>query len=137
MAPFAAMWEGLDIDDRLDLGLLDRQGAAQERRERRELRRSLVEFLRGKGLLARTRAAPSGHDVMGAAQRYLARSEARTMLVNLEDLWDETRRQNAPGTETERPNWVRKAKPPLERFREMRAVVGTLQEIDRSRKASA
>ena len=59
------------------------------------------------------------------------------MLVNLEDLWDETRRQNVPGTETERPNWVRKAKHPLERFREMRAVVGTLQEIDRSRKASA
>jgi 4-alpha-glucanotransferase len=56
--------------------------------------------------------------------------------VNLEDLWGETRPQNVPGTETERPNWVRKTRHPFERFREMPAVVGTLQEIDRLRKAS-
>jgi 4-alpha-glucanotransferase len=136
MPPFAAMWQGLDVDDRIDLGLLDRKSAAAERRERKALRRSLIEYLRREGLLPDTRRTPSGHDVMVAAQRYLARSKARTVLVNLEDLWDETRPQNVPGTETERPNWVRRARHPFERFRDMPAVVGTLQEIDRLRKAS-
>ena len=134
MTPFAGMWEGGDIDDRIDLGLLDRKGAAGERRERGALRRSLIEFLRRDGLLgARETGGPA---VMAAAQRYLARSEARTVVVNLEDLWGETRPQNVPGTTTERPNWVRKAGHPFERFREMPAVVGTLREVDRLRKAS-
>jgi 4-alpha-glucanotransferase len=32
------------------------------------------------------------------------------MLVNLEDLWAETKSQNLPGTSQDKPNWRRKAK---------------------------
>jgi 4-alpha-glucanotransferase len=133
MSPFAAMWEGLDIDDRVDLGLFDAKGAREERRERRELKRSLIAYLRRRGLLGKR--AFSRHDVLVAALRYLAESPSRTVLVNLEDLWGETRPQNVPGTETERPNWVRKSRHPFERFREMPEVVGTLQEVARARPA--
>jgi 4-alpha-glucanotransferase len=132
MSPFAAMWDGLDIEDRVGLGLLDARGAREERKERGELRRSLVEYLRRRGLLGPRER--SGHEVMAAALRYLARSPARTVVVNLEDLWDETRPQNVPGTETERPNWVRKARHPFERFREMPRVLGTLREVDALRR---
>jgi 4-alpha-glucanotransferase len=132
MPPFAAMWEGLDIDDRLELGLLDARSAREERTARRELRRSLGEFFRGRGLLRRRTA--SADEVMEAAHGYLAGSRARTVLVNLEDLWGETRPQNTPGTSTERPNWVRKARHPFERFREMPGVVGTLKEVAHQRR---
>ena len=132
MTPFAAMWEGLDIDDRIDLGLLDTKTAREERRNRREIKRALVEFLRSQRLLGKR--SSSADDVMVAAQRYLAGSRARTVLVNLEDLWGETRPQNTPGTDTERPNWVRKARHPFERFRELPGGVGTLKEIDRLRR---
>ncbi|MCA1833170.1 MAG: 4-alpha-glucanotransferase [Actinomycetota bacterium] len=131
MPPFAAIWDGLDIDDRVDLGLFDAKGAREERAERSKLKRSLAAYLRSAGLLAKR--ATSGHDAMVAALRYLARSESRTVLVNLEDLWDETRPQNTPGTSKERRNWVRKARHPFERFREMPEVLGTLQEVSRDR----
>src|SRR5207244_75090 len=96
-------------------------------------RRSLVAFLRGRGLLGPRER--EGREVMVAALRYLACSASRTVMVNLEDLWDETRPQNVPGTETERPNWVRKSRHAFERFRDMPGVVGTLQEVDRLRRA--
>ena len=41
---------------------------------------------------------------------WLKASPAEITLVNLEDLWLETRPQNVPGTSTERPNWRRKSK---------------------------
>ena len=102
---FTAMWEGLDIADRLQLGLIDENGAEEDRRDREDLRRALTAGLRRRGVLG---GETDGHSVMRAAQRYLASSSARMMLVNLEDLWDERRPQNVPGTGTERPNWIRR-----------------------------
>ena len=58
------------------------------------------------------------------------------MVVNLEDLWDERRPQNVPGTGEERPNWTRRAARTFEEFRDDPEVVGTLEEVDRLRKAS-
>jgi 4-alpha-glucanotransferase len=39
------------------------------------------------------------------------------VLVTLEDLWQEERSQNVPGTSTERPNWRRKARQTIEQLR--------------------
>lgn len=62
-----------------------------------------------------------------ASTQLLARSAARVALVNLEDLWQETERQNVPGTEGG-ANWRRKMRHPLEelgRFEEaLRRVLG-------------
>jgi 4-alpha-glucanotransferase len=51
IAPFAAFWEGLDIDDRLDLGLLNPVGARIERKNRRALKNVLESFLQRLGWL--------------------------------------------------------------------------------------
>jgi 4-alpha-glucanotransferase len=135
MPTFAAMWEALDTKDRLDLGLIDERGAEEDREERERLRNALTAYLREAGWLE-AGAVVSGHEVMRACQRYLAASPSRTMIVNLEDLWDERRPQNIPGTGEERPNWVRKGAKALEEVRADPEVLGTFGEIDHLRKAS-
>ncbi len=72
--------------------------------------------------------------VMNALTRYLADSPARMVLVNLEDLWLETERQNVPGTIDEHPNWRRKARYDLEAFTRMPKVTDALRELDLLRK---
>lgn len=73
-----------------------------------------------------------------AALRYLARSDAALVLVNLEDLWGERRPQNEPGTTTvQRPNWQRKAHLAFERFAADPEVLSTLAEIASLREEEA
>ena len=74
--------------------------------------------------------------MLRAALEHLASSDARTVLVNLEDLWLETRPQNVPGTAGAVPNWRRPARYAFERFRDRRDVLGTLSVIDRARRGS-
>jgi 4-alpha-glucanotransferase len=54
--------------------------------------------------------AGDGPSVLGACLDELARSEARCLMINLEDLWWEREPQNVPGTTSERPNWRRRAR---------------------------
>ena len=112
MPPFAAFWRGLDIRDRLELGLLDPPGAALENRNRRTLKSALTRFLKLKGRLNGGLRRTGG--VLKACLHYLGASPARLLLVNLEDLWLEEKPQNVPGTGWERPNWMRKARYALE-----------------------
>jgi len=111
MPPFASFWNGLDIDDRRKLGLLDRRGVVRERRIRAQAKQTLVGHLRALGHLE-GRATASR--VLAGCLRFLATSEASLLLVNLEDLWLERRPQNTPGTADERPNWRRKLKRSVE-----------------------
>lgn len=60
----------------------------------------------------------------------LARSEAHTALINVEDLWLETRRQNLPGTQGG-TNWRRKARHSLE---ELGDFEGPLHRVDDTRR---
>jgi 4-alpha-glucanotransferase len=130
MPTFAAFWDGLDIQDRLDLGLLDASGAAHERAGRAALREALAAFLRGRGLLE---GEATRETMLRGCLRYLAASPAALVLVNLEDLWLETRPQNVPGTGLDRPNWRRKCRLPMELFQELPEVVETLNAIARLR----
>ncbi|MBE0466955.1 MAG: 4-alpha-glucanotransferase [Candidatus Desulforudis sp.] len=68
--------------------------------------------------------------VLRACLASLAASRARVVLVNLEDLWLETRPQNEPGTGPERPNWRRKARYRFEEFSRMPTVLAALREIN-------
>jgi 4-alpha-glucanotransferase len=56
------------------------------------------------------------------------------VLVNLEDLWLETRTQNIPATEGKNPNWRGRAGYNFEDFCQMPQVVDTLGMIDQLRK---
>ncbi|MGQ9571879.1 MAG: 4-alpha-glucanotransferase [Dehalococcoidia bacterium] len=132
MPPFAAFWRGLDIDNRLDGGLLDNERADAERTARQALKAALVRFLKSQGLVAE--ADPDESSILRACLAFLSASPARLVLVGLEDLWLETRPQNVPGTSEECPNWRRKAGYTLEEFRDRPEVIDILREMDRLRK---
>lgn len=116
MPTFAAHWKGADIADRIDLGLIPKNQVEHEKANREKLRRNLVSFLRRKGYLQSRN--PGVKKVLCAAIKFLSDSPAETVLVNLEDLWLETRPQNTPGTSTERTNWRGKAALSIKEIRE-------------------
>ncbi|MDA1095830.1 MAG: 4-alpha-glucanotransferase [Chloroflexi bacterium] len=127
MPPFAAYEAALDVDDRLDLGLMDEAMAMQERETRAKTLRSVANHL---GVTPG--AQPT--TLLRPLLKFLGTSPAKTVLVNLEDLWGEILPQNVPGTMSERPNWQRKAKYSLSEFSDMPAVVDALGEIDQLRR---
>jgi 4-alpha-glucanotransferase len=111
MPMWASYWQGLDIPDRKDLGLLDDEGVIQERAARAQLNKKWVQTLESSGWL---RPGASLQDIFKATMSSLARSEAELVLVTLEDAWLEERPQNTPGTHLERKNWQRKCRRSLE-----------------------
>jgi 4-alpha-glucanotransferase len=69
--------------------------------------------------------------VLVAAYRYLARSQSRLVLLQLEDGLGSYEQVNVPGTIDEEPNWQRKLAVPLERLAEypiFAAIVRALRE---------
>lgn len=84
MPTFAAFWNGKDIDDRIEQGLLSKQDAEQEREARKKICEEIARQV-GDG------------DVLENVLTFLAKSPAEVVLVNLEDLWGETEPQNMPG----------------------------------------
>jgi 4-alpha-glucanotransferase len=107
MPPFRAFYDGSDIDDRLDLGFLNARAAKAERNTRGVQRKVLSGFLGQKNYGA----------IFRAINRFLADSMANIVLVNVEDLWEETHPQNVPATNKERPNWRRRIRPGIEQLR--------------------
>lgn len=104
MEPFAAWWEGLG-----------ERGA--------EIAAGLAE----RGLLAAGECAPAA--VLAALLAYLGRSDAALVVVNLEDLWLETRRQNMPGTDAAAGNWQRPLALSLEAIERDENVARLLSEL--------
>jgi 4-alpha-glucanotransferase len=128
----AAYWRGLDIHLWRSLGWLTKAEAGQARTDRRRIREALESYLRSNGWME-PGGRPSARNALRGVLRHLAAGPARMVVVNLEDLWGETRPQNVPGTGWELPNWRRRAQHPLESFRRLRGVVGTLEEVARLR----
>jgi 4-alpha-glucanotransferase len=144
MPTFAAHWRGLDIDDRVKLGLLTKLQARNEHARRAKLNMALLKFLQRNGFpkqsgspaLRRNEALIFGRrhhkakdlslvtsaviededirQILEACLAWLRSGPADLVLINFEDLWGETLPQNVPGTSTERPNWQRKARYSLE-----------------------
>ncbi|MGH8647354.1 MAG: 4-alpha-glucanotransferase, partial [Gammaproteobacteria bacterium] len=136
----AGYWEGLDLDDRVTMGLLDPAELPAERQKREARKHTLVQFLEEQRRLAPSQAGlGSGARELPAIAKacltYLAASPARVVTVNLEDLWEERLPQNVPGTGSERPNWRRKARYPLEEFCQLPQVLDTLKAVDAERGA--
>jgi (1->4)-alpha-D-glucan 1-alpha-D-glucosylmutase len=117
----AGFWRGSDITWRSQLQLFpsDEQRQAQIV-GRAEDRARLLLALEREGLLpAGMTADPAGVPEMTPAlalaiQRYLARSPARLLLVQAEDMLGETEQANLPGTVSGHPNWQRKLSLDLE-----------------------
>lgn len=116
---FAGFWKGLDIEDRLDLGLIDATEAEQLQNDRARTRARTIELLEQAGGIPRVErpdllADGVREEVWSALLVHLGQSRAGMAVINIEDTWGETHPQNVPGTWRERPNWRRKAKVPME-----------------------
>jgi 4-alpha-glucanotransferase len=131
---FAAFWRSDDIDRRLADGFLDPDEVAAEEGRRVRMREDLVRVLVGAGTLDPAEAADE-RAVLSATLAWLAASEARLVVVNLEDLWGELRQQNEPGT-LDRPNFRRRAARSLEDLRTSRDVLEILRRVDAARRRS-
>jgi 4-alpha-glucanotransferase len=127
MPPFAGFLRGRDIDDQVDLELIDEEGGRESRMQRAELVKRLARHF-GTG--------DDEYDLLRALLRHLAVSDARTLLINLEDLWLEDKPQNVPGTADERPNWQRRLARTLEEIESDPQIAALLAEIDTLRRAS-
>ncbi|MBE0479345.1 MAG: 4-alpha-glucanotransferase [Dehalococcoidia bacterium] len=128
MPPFASFWQEADIEKRVETGLVDNEGAAGERLDRRKLKEALVSYLRKMGFDHRISSAQTG-PLFRAVLRLLSSSPAQAVIINLEDLWLETEAQNIPGVR-EHPNWRRKARYDFETFSRMPELANILREVD-------
>ena len=132
MFPFAAFWDESDITQRSHLKLIDEPTARQEVEQRRHTKRALISVLQYKGLDAAFDQDTAA--TLRAVLKLLAASPAETLLINMEDLWLETRPQNIPGTL--RPqNWSRKTRYSLEQIMQLPQVQSILSEIDQLRRS--
>jgi len=118
LATLKGFWLGRDIAWRRRLNLYpDAAAEATEVGERDRDRRLLLEALAAEGLIGWDRFdafLPPDHepvytDELGdAIHAFLARSRARLMLVQLEDVVGEVEQANLPGTTDAHPNWRRR-----------------------------
>jgi 4-alpha-glucanotransferase len=132
MAPFAGFWHGRDLEERRGAGLLNENKLDDERVARVELRKSLLQYLEANGLVS---ANADVEDIFRACLAHLRDSPARLLLINLEDLWQETQSQNIPSTSGESPNWRRKARYSFEEFSTHAQVLDILHEVSKGFRA--
>ena len=111
MPPFAAYLAGQDIREREALKMLGDLDPADVTAERDAIVAALTNLLDVEPSDKEPTAA-----ILAATLRYLSTGPARTLLLNLEDLWCETASQNLPGTSDPLANWCRKARYSLEEF---------------------
>jgi 4-alpha-glucanotransferase len=144
LATLAGFWLGRDIAWRRALGLYpDAEAEAAETAERARDRRLLLDALAEEGLLAPRDfgkfLAESGEpaytsELGDAIQGYLARSHARLMLVQIEDVIGEREQANLPGTTDAHPNWRRRLGQTLDEIvdgGELRRIAALIREARR------
>jgi 4-alpha-glucanotransferase len=130
MPTFAAYRAGLDAELRRELGLFTDEQVARTHQSRAELLAAISGQLQRASFLHHP-AEP--RELRDALLAFLAGSKAALVLINLEDLWDEERPQNVPGTGAERPNWRRKARHSLEQIISSPQVNAALRRLNQIR----
>ncbi len=141
MPMMASFWTGTDIEDRYRLGFLDSQQVEREHRDRKSTCKYSIQHLKEQGWLSKDveesyPATPETlQQVLEASINRLAASESRLLLLNLEDLWHETRSQNVPGTnDDQNPNWRGRTQRSLEEMMSDSSLNDYLNHIDCLRK---
>ncbi|HEY0304886.1 MAG TPA: 4-alpha-glucanotransferase, partial [Longimicrobiales bacterium] len=141
MPPFAAFWNALDVDMRLEMGLIVEDDVEKQRAHRDDVARALSAHLRHHGVLddgaldrlfSRKADTPTA---LGGLLELLARSPSYLTLVNLEDLWLEEEPQNVPGTSQEKPNWRRRLRYTLNELRNNPELNDMLRRVHDGRRA--
>jgi len=133
MPPFASFWHGLDIEERRRIGFIDKTGEIEEKKRLQSMKKALIAFLRDRSWLPGAEHGTAA--VLKGCLSLLAASRARMVLINMEDLWLETKPHNIPSTgEEEYPNWRHRAQYTFEQFCQLPQVTDTLQKINKFRK---
>lgn len=131
---FSGFSKGLDIFDRVGLGILMESEVLGEKEARDRVLRGLAEDL---GV---TFTGPGKEweenlpNVLRLWLLKLAGSQARYLIINLEDLWLEDSPQNVPGTTTQKPNWRQKMRKSFEVISRDQELGELLSQINRCRK---
>ncbi|MCF7762728.1 MAG: 4-alpha-glucanotransferase [Verrucomicrobia bacterium] len=132
MPPFAAFCAGLDLEDRLDLGLLKPDELPAEQLARSRILASLRKLLHRQGTIGDD-GPFSAEDLLTAGLGHLSISSAELVLINLEDLLLEVQSQNVPGTTLERLNWCRKTRLSMEQLKRNRKLRDLLSSVNSQR----
>lgn len=119
MPEFATFLAGEDLDQVRDLKILAENFHGPMKAQR-------------KASVARW-AKDLGEPLIDSCLSALAESPADYLVVNLEDLWGETRPQNIPGTWKEVPNWRRKMAKTISEWSQDRKVVEHLDSLHKHR----
>ncbi len=145
-APTLIGWAvGRDIDTHAAIGLTSSERTELAHNARRVEVSLLFDALRRSGELdgesfarlhrrvdERQTQAGIFDDFVRAAYRFLARSPARLVLIQLDDALGELDQVNLPGTDTEYPNWRRRSSVDIERFvtdRRLEALVSDVRRM--------
>jgi (1->4)-alpha-D-glucan 1-alpha-D-glucosylmutase len=108
LPPLAGWWRGDDLESRAALGFFPAPGQLETERTRRAGERAaLMAAFRAEGLAGEGDGVPETPPVE-AAHRYLARTPARLMMVQIEDALGLAEQVNVPGTPDAPPNWRRR-----------------------------
>ncbi len=121
MPPFAAYIKGLDLQDREKKGYMTAQQATKEYTHRQQIFQSL---LSSKSKL---------WQLLSICLNILAKSRCQFLLINLEDLWLETRAQNIPASGMTYPNWQRKNRRKFSEWRNDRKLIKMLVHVAKLR----
>jgi len=129
MPPFASMWRGLDIHQQVNLGIIREDGIPVAARKREKLRESLLSLLSSP-----TRGETADVlDVLRCTLAWLGASQARYVLLNLEDLWLETHQPNIPGIGSAYPSWRHRAAITMEQISSSTHIRELVQIVQRAR----
>jgi len=132
MPPFHAWFQGLDLEDRRQLGLLTHANVRRERELRKLIMGALRKSLPTPGGFADN--SPLAGILLRGLLEAFAGSEARYLLLNIEDLWLETLPQNVPGTSSERVNWRHRLRLSMGELEEDPRVAAWLAAVHRRRR---
>jgi glycogen operon protein len=132
LATLAGFWDGADLRERAELGLLADPDAAWA--ERADDRAALLEALDAQGMRPEGATAESPMDdaLAAAIHAMVAMSASAMLLVQTEDLAGETIAVNLPGTDRERPNWRRRLPAPPDALRALpraQAILAALRRL--------
>ncbi len=133
MSPFSGFWKGYDLELRQNLKLIDSEEAWETEVDIRDRDRNFaLGALEDQGLIPHEEK----HDLqklMLALHKFLAASPACLMMVNLDDLLEETTPLNLPGTVDEYPNWRRKLSQPVGKLADLPLLKETLGVVRKAR----
>ncbi len=118
LPPLAGWWDGLDILERRNLGLLSPADAGLAFAERLADKQALIDALASAGLCAPEvdPSSPLTDELTAAIHAFAARTPSLLAAAQVEDLAGERVAINLPGTDTERPNWRRRIATPLDQL---------------------